>query len=308
MVESPWLRIASVAQRQYGVVSLAQLREGGLSRRQIQLAATGGRLFPMCWGVFALGHRPSDHRAYWLAAALSCGPGSFLSHRANANLLAILPTRTSRIDVTVTSGERRSRGRIRAHRRDAEPDELVIFQSIPCGNVSRAILDVASSGERHVLERCVKEAGGRGLLNAPQLALLLDRYPGRRGVGLLRDLLGAYEHVPVKTRSELERRMYRLCSKARLPIPLTNDLISTDEGTFELDCVWHEERLIIECDSGWHDNPLSAGDDAAQDQALTHARWRVHRIRWAQVVQAPTRAAETIVLLIDQQRRLRQAG
>jgi hypothetical protein len=30
--------------------------------------------------------------------------------------------------------------------------------------------------------------------------------------------------------------------------------------------VWPRHRLIVECDSGWHDNPVSARDDAERDE------------------------------------------
>ena len=83
-----------------------------------------------------------------------------------------------------------------------------------------------------------------------------------------------------------------------------NVLIDAAGGPYEIDCVWFAQRLLIECDSRWHDNPVTAAKDALREQALTDAGWRVYRLRWLQIVDAPGRAAQTIRLLLEQQTQL----
>lgn len=88
-----------------------------------------------------------------------------------------------------------------------------------------------------------------------------------------------------------------------------NVRLPAEGGPFEVDCVWFQERLIIECDSHrWHDNPVTANRDALKDQAFTLAGWRVHRLRWIQIVKNPQDAARTIGVLLEQQRSMSLSG
>ena len=138
-----------------------------------------------------------------------------------------------------------------------------------------------------------------------EIERLYALHPRRPGSVAVRKLLGTYEPVEGFTRSGFERRMVRLCKRAGIEPPETNLLVETEDGTEEVDCLWRSARLIIECDSHrWHDNPVSAERDALKDQALTDVGWRVHRLRWFQVVRAPERAAQTTRKLLEQQRRL----
>ena len=295
-----------MAARQYGVVSFAQLAAGGLDRHDASRAVAAGHLIGIHQGVFAVGHPVADRRGMMLAACLACGPRAATSHRFAGELFGFVGAGGRKVDVTVPTRAGLRRATVTIHRAQLEGWERGVCDRVPCTTPARTLVDIAATIPE-VLPRCIKEAGGLGMLDVAAIDAVLRRYPGRRGSRRIRELIDGAA-LPELTRSKLERYMYRLCRAARLPLPRMNLSVAAGDRTYELDCAWPAERLNIECDSRWHDNPVSATSDAERDQALTLAGWRVHRLRWAQIVGSPERAAATIRHLLTQQRRLLGEG
>jgi hypothetical protein len=79
-----------VAGRQHGVISLAQLRELGLTRHRIEARVQAKRLYRLHRGVYAVGHEALTPRSRFVAAVYACGPGALLSHRAAGALRGLL--------------------------------------------------------------------------------------------------------------------------------------------------------------------------------------------------------------------------
>ena len=269
-------------------------------------ACKRGQLHRLHRGVYGVGFRPAGENARLMAAALSCEPSGLVSHVAAGGLQGLLKLRSGLVDITLTRRSGRRRRSVRIHRpRFLGPEEQGRWNGIPCTSPSRTIIDIASKGRRWQTERAIAEAEGLGLLDVEEIERLYALHPGRPGSVAVRTLLGTYEPVEGFTRSGYERRMVRLCKRAGIAIPETNHMITTEGRTYEVDCLWRAERLIIECDSHrWHDNPVTAESDALKDQALTDVGWRVHRLRWLQVVRASERAAQTVRNLLEQQRRM----
>src|SRR5215213_3742691 len=93
--------IARIADEQHGVVTTAQLVRAGLTKSAIAKRARAGRLHRIHRGIYAVGHRARSHKALWMAAVLSCGPGAALSHGAAAVHWGLLRPLGGPIDVTV---------------------------------------------------------------------------------------------------------------------------------------------------------------------------------------------------------------
>jgi predicted transcriptional regulator of viral defense system len=110
-------RLARLAARQHGVVSLAQLLDFGFGPHGIAERIRTGRLHRIHRGVYALSPARLRIEGYWLAAVLACGPGAVLSHRSAAALWELRPSAATAIDVTlaVRSGRAKRKG-IRVHR------------------------------------------------------------------------------------------------------------------------------------------------------------------------------------------------
>src|SRR4051794_25747792 len=227
-------RIAALAARQHGVVSLAQLIQLGLSRQSVYRRARLGQLHRIHQGVYAVGHKRLTQRGRWMAAVLAGGPGAVLSHRSAAVLCGILPA-PGPVHVT-TARELRNRDGITFHSQSLQFDEVTTHDGIPTTTVARTLLDLAATQPRD-LERAYNEAEYRRLTDQTGLAALLARYPKARGTAKLAQLLAT---TPAGiTREELERRFQALVEKASLPRPQFNHDLELAPGRWiRPDCMW----------------------------------------------------------------------
>jgi very-short-patch-repair endonuclease len=86
------------------------------------------------------------------------------------------------------------------------------------------------------------------------------------------------------TRKELERRFHAVLDGTDLPRPRRNAHISVQGRFFEADCLWAEQRLIVELDGREsHGTDLAFEKDRERDRLLLVDRWRVTRITWRQL-------------------------
>ena len=222
-----------------------------------------------------------------MAAALAMGPAAVLSHRSAAELWGIRPTARRRVDVTVR-GRPPHRPGIRVHHSLLQPDEITTRDGIPVTTVPRTLLDLAAILNRRQLERALNEAEVLRLWDARSVADLLGRRPGARGAAAMRAVLAAREEGATVTRSELEERFLALMDAAGLPKPAVNDLLKVGDRWIEADCVWREQRLVVELDGhAAHATRTAFDRDRARDRALQAAGWRVVRVTWRQLSEDP---------------------
>jgi hypothetical protein len=86
----PDVLVARVAAEQWGVLSVEELRQCGLSRDGIAVRVRNGQLHPMHRGVYAVGHDNPPLAGRFLAAVKACGPRAVLSHYSAAALWGIV--------------------------------------------------------------------------------------------------------------------------------------------------------------------------------------------------------------------------
>src|SRR3990172_7085625 len=92
-------RLWSVAERQHGVVTRAQLLDLGLHPQAIKHRIATGRLHRLWRGVYAVGRPQVTRHGGWMAAVLGCGPDAVLSHGSAAALWEIGSEPPGRIEV-----------------------------------------------------------------------------------------------------------------------------------------------------------------------------------------------------------------
>jgi len=261
-------RVVAFAERQHGVITRMQLGELGLGKSAIDARIRAGRLHRVHQGVFAVGRPSLTLRGRFIAAVLSCGPDAALSHVAAGVLLALLPERGARIDVTVPgSGGRRRRKAVIIHRSALPPEDVTRRDGIRVTTPARTLIDHADVLPERQLERAFDEAAYLRL----DLSDLRPR-PGRRGSGVLARLLARHEPKVTRTRSELEERMLSLCRRFRLPTPEVNSRI---QG-YEVDFLWREQRLIVETD-GWQAHGTRGAFERDRRRDARPARRRLAR-------------------------------
>jgi very-short-patch-repair endonuclease len=266
-------RLRHLVERQYGVVSRAQLRAAGLSDTAIRDRLRRGQLLPLHRGVFAAGHRALRGAGRWRAAALACGRGAVLSHRSAAALWELRGSARSRIEVMSTGRVGARERKIELHQvRSLDPRDVTVHRGIPVTTVARTFVDLAGVIRADALERALAQAEILSLFDLHALFEVLDRSNGRRGAQALRTAL---QEPPEMTRSDLERTMLGLCRRHGLPRPGVN----ADVCGFEADFSWPAARLVVETDGGAvHRTRHAFEEDRRRDGELLLAGYRVLRI------------------------------
>lgn len=269
---------AALAGDQRGAISREQLRRCGLSDDLIDFWIEVKRLHPRHRGVYALGHRRLTRKGRYVAAILFAGPGAVLSHRSAADLWGMRAARESEIDVTAPTHRRGDQAAV-IHRDPIDAGGTTGRDGIPVTTPLRTILDLAKYVKAPELERAIRQAVYLRLTTTAALAEAVATRKRRRGTGRLREALLNLGEAPGLTRSELEAQFLVFLRRHNLPAPELNVSMRIGERWIEADCVWRDQRLIVELDGrDAHDSTPAFEADRARDLALAAAGWRTGRV------------------------------
>ena len=248
--------MAKRAARQWGVLSLDELRECGLNKVAVGVRVRRGNLHRLYRGVYAVGHRNLTIEGQFLAAVKACGPDAVLSHYSAAALRDLVRWDGRPFEITAPS--RHSHPRIKAHRSNSI--ERVLVKGIPVTPKLRTVIDLADVEDEATVKRALRQAK----FTRAELELLPTR---------ILDLGVA------PTRSPLEDRVHDFVLRSGLEAPLVNAPYRLPTRTVTPDLYWPQLRLIVEVDSvEWHDDPLARREDAARQAELEAAGERVLRV------------------------------
>jgi hypothetical protein len=258
------IRVAELASRQHGVVAVRQLRDAGLSDRELQERARKGRLHRIHQGVYAVGHTGLPETGRWMAAVLAgelLGREAFLSHSSAAALWGLLPTATP-IEIVVRgyAGKARRRG-VRLHRSQILDEvHTDVRLGIPVTTPARTIFDLQRAPRRW---RIAPSQLRRAIRQAAVLGYAVGADGGWDG-----------------TRSELESLFLALCGRFGLPLPELNAMV----GLLEVDFLWREQGLVVETDGfQFHRGRATFADDRRRDLQLRSDGFEVLRLTYDQV-------------------------
>jgi hypothetical protein len=282
--------IGELARRQHGVVARSQLVAMGLGPDAIDWRLQLRRLLPLYRAVYAVGHDGLTREGRWMAAVLAGGAGAVLSHGTAASHWGIRSSGGSWIDVATPRAQRPRRG-IRFHRTSLPKDEVTVNDGIPTTTVPRTLFDLAAILDPRQLERAINEAEVLRLWDELSLDDLLHRHPRRPGTRNVRAALRQRRAGACLTKSDLEELFLNFADRAGLPRPETNVFI---EGR-EVDCVWREQRLIIEVD-GWETHRTRAAfeRDREKSRVLQAAGWHCVPVTFLQLRDAPLEVARDV--------------
>jgi very-short-patch-repair endonuclease len=276
--------IAELAASHHGVVDLWELRDAGLSDRQVQHRARTGRLHRVFPGVYAVGHPTltADGRRY--GAVRACGPRAVGSHLMGAALWGL--RRSGRLEVTVPH----SRGGIDTvivhETRCLGASDVTTIRAIPVTSLARTLVDLAEVLPADRLERVFDHAGRHRAFDLREVEAALARVPGRRGAPKLRALLGVAS--PGLTRSELEDAFLALCLGAGLPAPRLNVELPFGNRLVEVDVLFAHHRVIVELDgAATHDTTPAFHADRRRDAIAAAAGFQTLRYTWERVTREP---------------------
>ncbi len=268
-------RFRNTVERQWGVITLGQLRALGWGEGAIRYAVARGRLVRLHRGVYAVGHTRLLKQGRWLAAVLASGEGAALSFASAADHLDLRTSAARIVDVTVPCARRAQPG-IRLHRpRVIEPGDIRMHHGIPTTSPTRTIIDLATILRMPALERVAAEAEHRGLLDGDRLARARSRK--------LRAIF-ANDRPRARTRSRDETRLLTAIRAAGLAEPEMNAWMTHGGGEeWQVDALFVEARVIVEVDDDRHRTRHAFELDRHKDAVRQAAGFRTLRVTRRQI-------------------------
>ena len=279
------VRIAALADRQWGLVTREQLLALGLSSGAVDRRLAAARLRPLHRGVYAVGHRWLRREAHRLAAVLACGDGRGAQPRVRGGALGIAAVRGD-ADRRDGAAERPAAplGHPRPPPRRLAVREVTEHDGVPVTTPARTLLDLAATLPRRSVERALDQAEVLRLFDATALHAIAAAHRGRPGAPLLAALLREHAAGTTLTRSELEEAFLRLCDRAGLPRPVVNGRAHGVESDF----AWPARALVAEVDGfAFHRTRRAFERDRARDAVLAAAGVRTLRFTARQVERRP---------------------
>lgn len=268
---------------QFGLVTHAQLRDAGLTQRQIDGRVRSGRLRRVHVGVFAIAGAPATFQHEVLAAVLAGGVGAVASHSTAAALWG-LPEQPNELPIEITSPRARCpETRIaRVHRSlHLDDRDVTSLSGIPCTTIARCLVDLSAVRGVGWLARAMDDSSRRNRTTVTQIRATVDGLrgaPGRRP-SVLRMLVDERLAIGTgKTESWLERTVLGILLDAGVPPPVEQFRITASGHEYRLDFAWPEHRLALEVDGYWHGTYAARQHDRARDLHLRQIQWTVLRV------------------------------
>jgi very-short-patch-repair endonuclease len=297
---TPKQKLATLADRQHGVVVRAQLRAIGFSDAGIDRAAADGRLHRIFRGVFAVGRRGISEKGRLRAATLACGQGSLVSHRSAGALFGFLDEGPVVIDVIAPRDRGRKIDGIRLHLvRPPRFEEAGTFDGIPCTSPARTLVDFAGVVGEWTLRSAFERAARRNMLDLDAIEASID--PRRRGMKVLLKLIEEWRGAAPLLgkrgglKSPLEAKVLPLLVRRDLPPPLFNAPVQIANGRIEVDFLWPDHRFVLEADSrDFHDTAVAFERDRWRDRELMRAGYSTLRVTSKQAEHEAEAIAEAV--------------
>lgn len=289
--------------RQHGVVTRAQLLEGGMSSSAIGRKVAAGELVRIRPRIFLVGGCPLSWEARLTAASLACDPPAAISHRSAAAVWGFETFDPGPVEVT-TVRPLRDVGGVAHRSKILLPAQVTHYRGFFLTTPSQTLIDLGAVTSAARVAAALDSALLRGLTSLAYLSKHLERFGGRGrpGTGLLRRLIEERQEG-CRTESELERLFSRnVIRPGSLPRPIFQYLIfDGDEFVARRDFVYPFEMVAIEVD-GWrfHAGLEAWQRDLATDNRLIAMGWVVLRFTWDDVANRPDQVIRRIREVLEQ--------
>jgi very-short-patch-repair endonuclease len=298
--------LAALAARQYGLITVRDVRRAGMTRQGVRHRLRAGRWTVVRDGVFAIaGARPTWAQSV-LAAVLAAGDTAAASHFTAATLweLELDTKHRQRLEIT-TAIERQIRlDGVVAHRTGILPEhDRTVHREIPVATMARTIMDLSAAVDQKRLSRLVDEALRRRLMTLTALHACASRLfapaPGRRPK-VVQALLAARVPGYDPGDSDLETRCWEALRDVGVPVPVRQHPVLIDGRRYWIDLAYPSEHIAIELDGfDFHRSRTSFDADRTRGNALVLAGWQLLRFTSrstpAEMVEAIVAARSTFV-------------
>ena len=286
--------IFELARAQHGVLTRAQLSEGGVTRARLRTLVGNGVLVRAGRQTLVVAGAPSDPLQ---RVAIACfDTGGYASHRTAAWLHSIRGFQAPRVPEVSVGRHSYSydNPQVNLHTStNLTEDDLVTVAGIPCLSVARTLFSLASLVPIIPSARvkgAVDDAVAARLAHDPWLWARLEaiRCRGRNGVRVFEQVLVERSGGAV-TESWLERETLRVLANAGLPTPICQARIAP-KGAFvaRVDFLYPDHLVVIEVNGhAWHSTRDQVAADAARRRQLVLAGYLVLDFTYDDIVSSP---------------------
>ena len=287
--------VLALASRQYGVISLEQIRRCSLTRSQLRTAVANGLLAPEAPRVYAVGGAPSTVSRQQMAGLLCLGADAVLSHEAAARLHGFDRCLPDVVEFTLPRRGRGVRAPLRVHTtKSFSRLDIVSVDGWPCTSATRTVIDLARLRIPTVrleaaIDSAVRSGASAPLVVTRRLEELRGR--GRWGAPALDQLL-----VDAGGHTMLERRFLALVRRAGLPRPTTQLVHRRGGRTIaRVDFCFEAHGVVVEV-SGQrgHSTASERAKDAQRRNELQDLGRKVYEYTFDDVTVRPAWVASTL--------------
>jgi hypothetical protein len=280
------------------VGTLDQFLAAGMTPRRVQWAVRTGALERLHRGVFGVVGAPDSQGRRLAAACLAAGHDAMASHESALWLWGLRRNPPDRPDIVVPRTASPHLDSVNVHRcRDLDRTTHNLRLGIPVTNPLRTLVDAGAVLPKEWVKEALLNACGARLVTVMGAKAELDRVgrPGRRGAGVLRDILTELGIEGSRTPSVLEAKTSGLISRLDLPEEPIPELIAGEHGEYRLDFPFPLVMLCVEVD-GWdvHSSDEARRRDFARQNDLSRQGWAFLRYGWADVVRHPVKTGAEI--------------
>ncbi|CAN5742422.1 hypothetical protein BH24ACT5_BH24ACT5_07670 [soil metagenome] len=275
-------RLLDLFARQFGVVSIRQLRECGAAPRTISRACHGGVLHHVLPSVVLLNGYRLTFEARAMAALLHAGPTAFLDGRSAAAVHGLRSMPRSIVEVTLTARRNLVAPGWMHLVRDPHAgaaDAVEHPSGLRVAEPRRMLLTLAATDGPRRFEGAAEDAWHLGLVTPSVMSDYIAAARGRPGGDVVDRWLATAAHQTRPSQSGLEMEALAAIRKAGLPEPLRQYALTLPDGrTIHLDLAWPDRRLAVEPGhSWWHGGNERMAADYARDRACGELGWHVVR-------------------------------
>ncbi|MGW4773621.1 type IV toxin-antitoxin system AbiEi family antitoxin domain-containing protein [Nocardia sp. NPDC004278] len=256
--------------RQFGVFTTRQVFLE-YTRAELRALLARGEWVRVFHGVYREATTPSSATLRVAAARLSMGL-TFLaaSYHTAAELHGFSVINDG---LTHVLGIQASRSqRLIVHRDRVDPAQLEPINGIVTTNAARTCVDLARALPRMDALATLDLALRQGLSRA-ELGVEIERQAGRRGCRQAAELIPLAD---CRAESPMESRTRLQCIDARLPHPVPQLEVQTQDGPRRIDLGWRQWQIGLEYDSAtWHSGEPAAVRDNPRHNSLTTQGWTI---------------------------------
>jgi very-short-patch-repair endonuclease len=289
--------IAALAVKQAGYVLREQLIALGLTVSAIEHRIKRGLLIPVHHGVYAVGHIPADPRLRARGALLATGDRSALAYDSALSAWTLKSRWREPFEVIVVK-RRRPKGIVVHQSSRLLTRDVRLRDGLRVTSPALTVLHNAPRLTDKRLIRTVNELRMDHGLTHEQLVDVVARLPRHTGARRVRELFGATEQEPDRSKFEEDWRPFARTYK--FTGWKTNQIVSG----YTVDVLFGPDLLIVELD-GWgtHGTKPAFGRDREQDaDILDRTGIPTNRITRDSFKAGPKRHAARIHRILDARR------